>query len=139
MIQILRKSKLLLLALPLLLTIFSCSSSDNDNEAEQLASVIDISYKVVVDRSVVSKITYRDPEKNMVVASEQYQSLLTWQKNQTVEMPFEALMNVDFTGTANTEVHYDLYIYLDGQEARHQEGVVPANGTATISYDFTVK
>ena len=127
----------LLLILPLLFTASSCSS-DSDNERSALASIIDVRYKVVVDRSVVSKITYKDPTGEMVAANEQYQSLLTWQKDQTVEMPFEAVMNVDFTGTANTEVHYDLYIYLDGTQARHQEGLVPANGSASISYGFTV-
>ncbi|MDV6168878.1 hypothetical protein R1T16_10610 [Flavobacterium sp. DG1-102-2] len=135
--RILQNALPFLLMLPLLFTSSSCSP-DGDNERTALASIVDISYKIVVDRSVISKITYKDPTGQMIAANEQYQSLLTWQKAQSVEMPFEALMNVDFTGTANTEVHYDLYIYLDGVQARHQEGVVPAEGSASISYGFSV-
>jgi hypothetical protein len=118
-----------------LLVVASCSG-DGDNETEKLAGIIDIQYKVVVDRSVIAKITYKDPEGTMVVADEEYQSILSFQHDETVEMPFEALMYVDFTGTAGVDVYYDLYIYLDGLEARHIQGQVPPNGSASISYDF---
>ena len=118
-----------------LLVIASCSG-DGDNETQQLAGIIDIKYKVKVDRSVIAKIAYKDPTGTMVVADEEYKSILGFEHAQTVEMPFEALMNVDFTGTAGVDVYYDLYIYLDGIEARHIQGQVPPNGSASISYDF---
>ena len=118
-----------------LLILASCSG-DGDNEAQQLAGIVDIKYKVVVNRSVIAKITYKDPTRAMVVADEEYQSILGFEHAQTVEMPFKAQLDVDFTGTAGTEVNYDLYIYLDGQEARHQQGIVPPNGSASIEYDF---
>jgi len=118
-----------------LLILASCSG-DGDNEAQQLAGIVDIKYKVVVNRSVIAKITYKDPTGAMVVADEEYQSILGFEHAQTVEMPFKAQLDVDFTGTAGTEVNYDLYIYLDGQEARHQQGIVPPNGSASIEYDF---
>jgi hypothetical protein len=118
-----------------LLVVASCSG-DGDNETEKLAGIIDIQYKVVVDRSVIAKITYKDPEGTMIVADEEYQSILNFQQEQTVEMPFEAKMDVDFTGTAGVDVYYDLYIYLEGMEARHIQGQVPPNGSASITYDF---
>ncbi|MHA3787722.1 hypothetical protein ACX0HA_05875 [Flavobacterium hauense] len=118
-----------------LLILASCSG-DGDNEAQQLAGIVDIKYKVVVNRSVIAKITYKDPTEAMVVADEEYQSILGFEHAQTVEMPFKAQLDVDFTGTAGIDVNYDLYIYLDGQEARHQQGIVPPNGSASIEYDF---
>lgn len=133
--QGLLKRILFVFALPLLFVVASCSG-DGDNETQQLAGIIDIQYKVVVDRSVIGKITYKDPTGAMVVADEEYQSILSFQKDQTVEMPFKAQMDVNFTGTAGVDVYYDLYIYLDGQEARHQQGLVPPNGSASITYDF---
>jgi hypothetical protein len=131
----LQKGFKVVFALTLLVIVASCSG-DGDNEAQQLKGIIDIQYKVVVDRSVIAKITYKNPEGNMVVADEEYQSILGFQHDQTVEMPFEALMYVDFTGTAGVDVYYDLYIYLDGIEARHIQGQVPPNGSASINYEF---
>ncbi|PZR09716.1 MAG: hypothetical protein DI539_21695 [Flavobacterium psychrophilum] len=120
----------------LVLLVTASCSGDGDNEAQQLAGIIDMRYKVVVDRSVIAKITYKDPTGAMIVADEEYKSILGFQHDQTVEMPFKAQMDVNFTGTAGVDVYYDLYIYLDGMEARHQQGLVPPNGSASITYDF---
>lgn len=136
--RILQQILLFLVALPLLFSTLSCSG-DSDNEVEQLAQIIDLKYKVVIDRSVITKITYKDPTGALVEAPESYPSLLTWEKPITVEMPFEATLKADFGATAGVEVHYDLYIYLNGLEARHQEGTVVPNGSASISYNFDAK
>lgn len=133
--EILFRGAKFLMMLPVLFLVLSCSA-DGDNEVEATAGIIDIRYKLVVSRSVISKITYKDPTGQMVVADEEYQSILNWQKDQTVEMPFHAKMDVEFTGTAGVDVTYDLYMYLDGLEARHIHGNVPPNGTASIDYDF---
>lgn len=122
----------------LLLVVASCSG-DGDNEVQQLKNIIDIKYKVVVDRSVIAEIAYKDPEGAMIVADEEYKSILGFEHAQTVEMPFEAKMDVNFTGTAGVDVYYDLYIYLDGVEARHIQGQVPPNGSASITYDFNLE
>ena len=136
--RILQQILLVLIALPLLFSTLSCSG-DGDNEAESLAQIIDVKYKLIVDRSVVTKITYKDPTGTLVEANEEYQSLLTWEKPITVEMPFEATLNADFSATAGIEVHYDMYIYLNGVEARHQSGVVAPETSVTISYSFNAK
>ncbi|ALM48687.1 hypothetical protein AMR72_07140 [Flavobacterium psychrophilum] len=136
--RILQRSVFILIALPLLFSVLSCSG-DGDNEAESLAQIIDVKYKLVVDRSVVTKITYSDPTGALVEAPEEYQSLLTWEKPITVEMPFEATLKADFVSTPGIEVHYDMYIYLNGVEARHQEGVVAPETSVTISYYFNAK
>lgn len=136
--RFLQQTLLLLATLPLLFSTLSCSG-DNDNEAEQLAQIIDVKYKVVVDRSVINKITYKDPTGERIKANVTYPSLLTWENPITVEMPFEATLDVDFGATAGVEVHYDLYIYLNGVEARHQEGIVVPNSSVGISYNFDAK
>jgi hypothetical protein len=114
----------------------SCSGESVNELPEDVIQIMDIRYKVIVDRSVISNISYRDATGQMVDAVEEYQSILAWAKDQTVQLPFEARVKVDFGGTANVPVHYDLYIYADGVEARHQEGLVPSNGSATMIYDF---
>lgn len=132
--NVLLKGLKFVLALSILI-LASCSG-DGDNETKQLSGIIDVKYKVVVDRSVIAKITYKDPTGAMIVADEEYQSILGFEHEQTVEMPFEAQLDVNFTGTAGVAVNYDLYIYMDGQEARHQQGIVPPNGSASIIYNF---
>jgi len=129
--------KLPFAALIMLIFMFvSCSGESVNEMPEDIAQIIDIRYELVVDRSVVKKITYNDPTGQLIEADEEYQSILSWAKDQTIEIPYEARIKVDFGGTANVSVHYDLYIYADGELARHQEGLVPSNGSATMIYDF---
>ena len=66
------------------LVIIASCSGDGDNEVQQLAGIIDIKYKVVVDRSVIAEIAYKDPEGAMIVADEEYKSILGFEHAQTV-------------------------------------------------------
>ena len=135
----LKKILYFFVALPIVLLSVSCSGDDNSGTNDDDGGNPqghEVMYKVTIEDPVMTNISYRDAEGNMIAATESLDELTTWSKTIEAEGPFSARIEMEFETMAGSPRDYSLQIYVDGELMHSTSGWGSGMVSTELEYQF---
>lgn len=129
-------------ALLILVLLTACSSDDSGNNVNNQnnngGTVHLVEYKLTTSAPVITGITYKNAEGNVVSATENLSGLTSWNKTVNVSNNnFVAVLQFESNAPVGSPISYSMQIVVDGEVKHTDMGATSGNSDMEISYDFS--